>query len=616
MCALQSQIVQYLRADGFEVSLDGALIHAMPSAVKNGKMDLHESGDLVVWPVADQASASLDNQKRFLDLVARVRQNAPTSQGIYVAPKGTSFTGIETLIRAYGFDRQNIIKRRAPIQYFDTPYMQDEMDGRGAKTIVDKVLTSLSLERRIAQPFAIRNTTNWVDTATEDGPDLAEHLFEAMSAPVDGPKVRIIDGPAGGGKSNVFDAVFARYYQHFIENKRSHDIAPRPVLFMPEHMRNKSVANMGELMGAVFESDLAAPVTPEQFRWLLNNGFSIWMFDGLDEFYAGETDFFSFIEQAMKEPDSKAQFLICTRNSLLNTSGRLTNFVDSMIKQNPSWVELYQLLPWGAPQWEQLANKPAPSIGFIEIGRPESENFIRALGRNEHLRELASLPFYCDRILHYWRDHGRRLPPDIFVILERLVDDMLEREQNKLPFDWSVFAAEDKQAIAAAGGQTEEDPGDIINLIGKEILIEFLGAVAHFRRRSAIDQNDQNSDLEIEDIINIFLSAQISEIEDQGMQETYRMVLLAIVQFAFFVPGSDRGTIDFGHEQIAEYLAARYTVRVLRGNPESIEAALGTSPIDPHSLFARYLIRELGKDKQLGGKVLKLMEPVAQSAAM
>lgn len=618
MSELQEQVVQYLRADGFDVALsEDGLIHAMRA---QGFTEAETSGDLVIWPVEDQAAANSDNQKRFLETVAHYRAERPATSGVYIANKGTSFFGIENLIRSYGFDQKSVIKRRAPIQYFDTPYTQDHQDGREAKSVIDELLASEAVKNRVAQPFAIRQSTDWGGEPITAGPDLLEHLFQEMRTPVRGAKVRIIDGPAGGGKSNVFDALFTRYYQHFIGSKRSHEVAPRPVIFLPEHLQNRSISDMGALMKSVFESDLAAPVSREQFRWLLINGYAVWMFDGLDEFYAGETDFFDFIERSMLEEGSRAQFLICTRNSLLNTSGRLTSFVERLLQRDKTLVDLYQLMPWGEPQWQQLTSKRAKAFTFMTGGKSEGEAFLAALRENQHLAALAKLPFYCDRLFNYWRENNQRLPDDIFVILERLVEDMLSREEEKLPFDWRIFAHEEvaktmngtngaaPQDGSDAAIKSERDLTQIVEALGKDALLELLGAIAHFQRRYVTEKSGDRFDLQIGDIIDIFLDVHLHSTLSADMVETYRRVLMAIVQFAFFVPGKSMGTVDFDHDQIAEYLAARYTMRCIKRRPESLVEALGTAPLIKGSLYALYLEREIGDDFVLAPQLARQMQ--------
>ena len=100
---------------------------------------------------------------------------------------------------------------------------------------------------------------------------------------------------------------------------------------------------------------MAQAVEPEQLRWLLKQGFAVWMFDGLDEFYADEkNDFLPFLEAELADPDSQAQILICARDSLLSSSERVRGFIERQLARGGA-VEIYELAPWGADAWAEIA---------------------------------------------------------------------------------------------------------------------------------------------------------------------------------------------------------------------------------------------------------------------
>ena len=87
--------------------------------------------------------------------------------------------------------------------------------------------------------------------------------------------------------------------------------------------------------------------------------------------------------------------------------------------------------------------------------------------------------------------------------------------------------------------------------------------------------------------------------------------MTALVQFAFFGPGRSEGTVDFAHPFLADYLAARYAVSMLRKQCEAsrrakhvnpvpaVRQAIGTVEVKPGSIFHRYFVRELQRDKEL-----------------
>ena len=169
--------------------------------------------------------------------------------------------------------------------------------------------------RRAAQPFLIRRGLGPQDCAPGGG-DLVEHLETALRDPGRGARLRFIDGAAGSGKTVAFNALLHASFEEFREAKAGHILRRRPIAFLPEHIRGEAIGYVDDVLDAAAAADMAQAVEPEQLRWLLKHGFATWMLDGLDEFYAGDNDFFSFLEAELADPGSQAQFLICTRDSL------------------------------------------------------------------------------------------------------------------------------------------------------------------------------------------------------------------------------------------------------------------------------------------------------------
>ena len=105
-------------------------------------------------------------------------------------------------------------------------------------------------------------------------------------------------------------------------------------------------------------------------------------------------------------------------------------------------------------------------------------------------------------------------------------------------------------------------------------------------------------------------------------------LLTLLVQFAFFGPARQPGAIDFTHHILADYLAGRYAVRLLRSAIErpaagagagarsvladatrpisAFRQAIGTAPFAAGSLFHRTIAREMAHDAALKALVLSL----------
>ena len=97
-------------------------------------------------------------------------------------------------------------------------------------------------------------------------------------------------------------------------------------------------------------TDVAAPVGRDTFQWMLVNGFTTWLFDGLDELYAGDPDFFLGITDVLTSPSSKAQILVCARDSLLSTCDSFIEFLSDFPPGLARAVRVYHLCEWKSPE--------------------------------------------------------------------------------------------------------------------------------------------------------------------------------------------------------------------------------------------------------------------------
>src|SRR5262249_43786481 len=200
---------------------------------------------------------------------------------------------------------------------------------------------------------------------------------------------------------------------------------------------------------------MAASVTPERFRWLLVNGFTLWMFDGLDEFYEGSAGFFKELAAALDMPGSRACILICTRDSLLTSSTALRAFVESRLKSRSRDTEILELAPWGEAAWSAMA--------AFELGKgTKAQKFVAALAQSPIMAEFARLPFYCSVLNERFRDDAC-LPADEFELLDTIFEHMIRREHGKAIFRWQDFVDEDllsdalEEETGKAGGASSRD---------------------------------------------------------------------------------------------------------------------------------------------------------------
>ena len=368
------------------------------------------------------------------------------------------------------------------------------------------------------------------------------------------------------------------------------------------------------------EAEAAKPVEADQLRFLLAHGHGVWMFDGLDEFFGNDNNFFEFLGNELANPDSRAQVLICSRDSLLTSSTALGQFVTQQLAKGTA-LELYELAPWGPDAWRKLAWMEIESGLNERQSSPKVEAFVAALSGSPELSQLASLPFYCVVLLEEFRKSGK-LPADPLGVLDTIIERMLAREGSKVVFEWREFVdldvlddvmAAGEQMLGftmADGRQGKEVMELLLDKAGRDNMREILGEVAHQRVR----QTGQ-AEVQVADLRHVLGPTYI---DGKLVVADSERVMTAIVQFAFFGAGKKAGAVDFAHPILAEHLAATYALNLLRRAAEhvaempetsglsrvntlkgAVRQALGAVKLEPGSVFHRSLARGIATDPVL-----------------
>ncbi|MEL6746406.1 MAG: hypothetical protein AAFO79_01125 [Pseudomonadota bacterium] len=523
---------------------------------------------------------------------------------------------------------------RVPVQFFDADYRQDARAGTRTKTVLKRVLDAASARRRVAQPFVLRRALDLEPASHDPGDgaatgDVVEHLEGQLLDPPARPTLRFIDGPAGSGKSVAFEALVSAAYQEFIEAKQKRISRMRPIVFLPDHLRGANVGYVDDLVRAVVDTDMAAPVRFEQLQWLLMRGYATWMFDGLDEFYEGSYDFFDFLHRVLTAPGSQAQILISTRDSLLTSNPALRRFLERHLpgggtdtrsgarppvygfseagagagsagSQFPGHgmtgdhhdadaaeaqmdLAIFELQPWGPAAWRQVAWLE------LEQGREGAQHssrvdgFCQALENSPTLASLAALPFYCTELLHLAQS-GEAGPADDIDLLDAMVASMLAREHGKDVFDWDDFIDLEEAASQIAAERRHGTPWAVdlardadnegalraalsepLAQLGRANLLELLGAMAHFAVRTP-PQTPNETALSVDVVRDYFAAGFVSS--DLAPRDVDRIATV-LVQFAFLGAGKAGGGLDFSQPIVAEYLAARYALQLLNAQAET-----------------------------------------------
>ncbi|MEO1293021.1 MAG: hypothetical protein AAFV62_09360, partial [Pseudomonadota bacterium] len=129
-----------------------------------------------------------------------------------------------------------------PIQFIDWYFRRDQSGegDEGASRIDDKLRRMVDqdlIRTRAPQPFRyLRDlSANPADEApVADGSDLFKTLFDALTEPVEKPKLRVICGHAGVGKTVLVNVLVDRLRTAFNEAKAANRPGLRPLFFSPE----------------------------------------------------------------------------------------------------------------------------------------------------------------------------------------------------------------------------------------------------------------------------------------------------------------------------------------------------------------------------------------------
>ena len=470
-----------------------------------------------------------------------------------------------------------------PLQFFDWHFRRNQEGADDGASGVDRRLRAAVdrslITARAPQPYRrLEDLRAPPEDGPIDGGDLLADLVADLSGFPTGPKLRVVTGNAGVGKTVLVNALCQALHERFNDAKRAGaGLASRPLLFSPEELGAKTPETVDALLAQVYNAELAAHVPPEAFRWLNEAGFAVWVFDGLDEFYRAQTDFFPMLATALGAPGSRAQFVVCTRDSLLASSPELGVFLREA-KNVGVDAEVYELTRWTGGAKEAFIAQKLAALGYEGAAAESRKRELTALLRKEPaLDHLTDLPFYADLFVTTLQQEDAPEAIDEFALLQSAVDALIERERGKISIDWDAFVtpeelAEVREYLDDAEGRGFLSPGEnpvseALAAYGKENLEHILGAAAHLCRRAG-DGVRSIGAISLSEWRDVMTSAEFGRFEDA---ETASRAQLALMQFAFFARGRGGESVSFVHELIAEFLAAKYAFALIQDAPERPE---------------------------------------------
>jgi hypothetical protein len=532
----------YLESSGFKI-----LVQYNECLVADKLIFGQERDTWIVWSVPPEEDA-IAYESTLRGSISRTVPNYPGARAYVVGRSRAGFSRdfLQTLSDLR-------IKFLTPIQFFDAAFKVEEAP-KAASVIAD--LRSLDIsDRRVPQPYQLHAISG-------EFADLFQTMVEELKADQK-PTVRVIVGRAGIGKSFLFRTLFAHLYDDFLKTKARQGSMRRPVPLVPEHLKGIFALRTELLVDNFLRTDVASPVARETFEWLLVNGFTSWLLDGLDELYAGDPDFFDYLLDLVTRRDSKAQITICCRDSLLTTSYAFSSFQEMCA--GSSILKIYDLCEWQRPSkrqfaWLRLEGKlPKP---------PEQDtervcSFLQEIDHSPTLASLSGLPFYCELLLQQFQ-HGKlqEFGNDV-AMLNHVIDEMVKREIDKGLLDLRLL-----------------EPNGLQDWL-EQIAVNYVEG----QRYAEINRDDA---MEYGKLV----------LRDGVDAKAEKHILISLLQFPLFRAGAASGLITFTHDLIAEVLAARRYLQQLSKNPGDIGFRLSRIDLEDASIL-RFMASRLGPQEEI-----------------
>ena len=543
---LQTQVEEYLNAEGYTLQNTKGGFVAANRPVPGGDKDV-----VLVW-LKERNRSEYD----LLDKIEETSLRYPSARRTVLVPTSG---GLSRDFRTKASELR--VKIRVPVQFFDAPFRVESAPS-AASTIAS---LRGHIHEYIPQPY--KNHSLDSESRSDLLADLKNKYVEKQYS-----NLRIIVGPAGSGKSILFKSLFTELYDHFIQKKNQQENFPRPIPLLPEYLRDKTSIRTQVLIDDFLRTNVAQPVSSHTFAWMLENGYSMWLFDGLDELYTGDKDFFENILEFLTRPETKAQFLICARDSLLTTNDSFARMLEDFPPSNNP-IEIYELCDWEmqskrALAWRRLEKR----IPSRESNTKKVSDFLTILNQNPTFGNISRLPYYCSLLLdEYHEERSIGTFQNEFSLLDHIIRKMTMREMEKGLISESYFESD-----------------------GLEEWLQTSGLRCYQNGYKGFSVEDVREDAEL------VLRSDIP-------QEQLKNAITSLEQFPLFTRDLVPGTINFKHELISEYLAAKWLSQKIKGDPIKAAKAMGDRLDFSGSLACRYLVTDIATNEDLKIKLMGIV---------
>ncbi len=412
------QTRSYLEAERYQVAdrRDGLLVGTR-AAIGGGNESIY------VWAIEPRSPDDLRHRERLLlTAFGNANEIAPAAPKFLLLP---SYHGLSADFRKVAKRWFNVTVT-VPAFFFDTEFSWDASReaGTAARNLQERGETTR--RRRIPQPFEVH------EQDATGGDDLLTYLVDRLSSiSSSGPSVHVVVGPAGAGKTVLFEALYAELYRRFHEKKRAQVLSPRPLPLLPEYLASSDAPTVRALVRAFLRTDFVRPLDLPVFEWMVTNGAAMWLLDGLDEIIAQDPEFFSYVLELLTAPTATVppRIVICVRDSLLSSNDDLRELSESY----QGAVQTYGLLSWGAESRRRFAE--------LRLG-DGAPGFISTLASRRELDGLAATPYYCSLLADLYGSGELRASYSESDLLRHALSNILGREYDKKLLDPAVASEE------------------------------------------------------------------------------------------------------------------------------------------------------------------------------
>ncbi len=504
----------YLRAEGWDVKTRGRdlLRGDRPSRRGDGEKDY-----VYVWVPTDLGGNFGSQEGPYLRRFEEAKEEHPTAEKVFLIPTSE---GLSNDFRN-GARRWHGVKILVPAQFLDSDFKWERDERAASATSELRRRGTRTAQRRVAQPFQVLRTPDPPGTRNDgDLLDVLRDKLHSLTPGRDGPAIQIVVGPAGMGKSFLFESLYAHLYDAFQSDKRSLQLSARPFALLAEHLGDASAPTIGSLLDAYLQTEFARPMDRDMFNWKLIHGLGIWLLDGLDEILERDGQFFDHLEDLITMPSgvTRPAVVLCVRDSLFTTHRGLQGFCE----EYSDYVTVYKLDAWQQPSKSEFAR--------AEFGTTAAANkFTKGLADRPVLDELASTPYYCALLADDFKTDGLLFGNSETEILERGLNRIVAREREK-------------------GFLQGVPDGGVLEFI------EECAATSLFEGGVPTE--------EIQELAEVVVAG------GDGEEESDRLVT-QMGQLAVFARGYD-GKLRFAQEPLEHHLVARFLARSLKSRLKNL----------------------------------------------